>query len=86
MAGFIKSKGSNDGGTTIKGSVNTDGIAVGGTADRPNDPKEGEFRYNNDTSLLEYYDGSGYRSISYAGTVPLHKIVLLVMAQHWHLL
>jgi hypothetical protein len=69
MAGFTKTKGSNDGGTTIKGSANTDGIAVGGTADRPADPKEGEFRYNSDTSLLEYYDGSGYRSISYAGTV-----------------
>jgi len=69
MAGFTKTKGANDGGTTIKGSANADGIAVGSTADRPNDPKQGEFRYNSDTNLLEYYDGSSYKSISYSGTV-----------------
>ena len=69
MAGFTKTKSANDGGTTIKAAVKSIGIVVGGTADRPADPRVGEFRYNNDTSLLEYYDGSGYRSISYAGTV-----------------
>jgi hypothetical protein len=69
MAGFTKTKGSNDGGTTIKTAAQSVGITNGGTADRPADPKAGEFRYNSDTSLLEYYDGSGYRSIIYAGTV-----------------
>ena len=68
MAGFTKTKSSDDGGTTIKGVV-SDGIAVGGTATRPSDPKAGEFRYNSDTNALEYFDGSVYRSISYSGTV-----------------
>ena len=71
MAGFIKSKGSNAGGTTIKGSANTGGIAVGSTADRPADPKEGEFRYNTDVGGLEYYNGSVYKSMPYSGTVAI---------------
>jgi hypothetical protein len=68
MAGFTKTKSASDGGTLIKATV-SDGIAVGGTASRPADPSEGEFRYNSDTNALEYFDGAVYRSISYAGTV-----------------
>jgi hypothetical protein len=68
MAGYTKTKGSDSGGTTIK-SANTSGIDAGGTADRPSNPKEGEFRYNTDTNLLEYYNGSVFKSISYAGTI-----------------
>ena len=71
MGGFTKTKGANDGGTTIKGSVNADGIAVGSTADRPNDPKAGEFRYNTDVGGLEYYNGSVYKSMPYSGTVAI---------------
>jgi len=68
MAGFTKTKSADDGGSTMKATV-SDGIAVGGTASRPADPKAGEFRYNSDTNALEYYDGSVYKSISYSGTV-----------------
>jgi len=68
MAGFTKTKSADDGGSTMKSTV-SDGIAVGGTASRPADPKAGEFRYNSDTNALEYYDGSVYKSISYSGTV-----------------
>lgn len=46
--------------------VNDDGfikIPVGTTAERPNPPEAGDFRYNTDNNSLEYYDGSSWKEV-----------------------
>ena len=68
MAGFVKTKGRNDGGDTIK---STDSAAVeipsGGTSARPAVSKAGDLRFNTDTSKMEYYDGSAFTQFSKEG-------------------
>ena len=71
MGGFVKTKNSSDGGTTIKAQSTADGITKGTTASRPSDPKAGEFRYNTDVGGIEYYNGSVYKSMPYSGTVAI---------------
>lgn len=72
MAGFVKNKGSFDGGNTIKAEeTGATSTPSGGTADRPTDPVSGDFRFNTDTSKMEYYDGSAFVQFSKEGDVPI---------------
>tara|TARA_B110001454_G_scaffold17322_1_gene15581 strand:+ start:377 stop:787 length:411 start_codon:yes stop_codon:yes gene_type:complete len=43
--------------------------ASGTTAERPSVAEKGTFRFNEDTTRMEYYDGSAFRSMSPQGTV-----------------
>ena len=65
MAGFVKQRGTFDGGDTIK-SVDTaaTGVPAGTTAQRPSVSEAGDLRFNRDTSKMEYYDGSAFQSFS----------------------
>lgn len=54
----------NGTGVTIINSNTSLTVPVGGTGDRPLVPATGMFRFNNGTSQLEYYDGSGWVSIT----------------------
>lgn len=67
MAGFAKTRNSTDGGRTIKHSEAAFAIPRGTTAKRPTDVKAGEFRYNTDTNLLEYHNGTVFKSVNFQG-------------------
>lgn len=54
----------NGSGITIIDSNTSLTVPVGGTGDRPLIPATGMFRFNNGTNQLEYYDGSGWVSIT----------------------
>ena len=70
MAGFVKNKGTFDGGNTIKADdVGATGTPAGGTADRPSDPDTGDLRFNTDESKLEVYNGTAFVQLSTAGVV-----------------
>lgn len=70
MAGFVKNKGTFDGGNTIKSDdVGATGTPTGGTADRPSDPDTGDLRFNTDESKLEVYNGTAFVQLSTAGVV-----------------
>lgn len=72
MAGFVKNKGSFDGGNTIKAEdIGATGTPAGGTADRPSDPDTGDLRFNTDTSLLEVFDGSAFTGVAASGNVTI---------------
>ena len=43
--------------------------ASGSTAERPTVAETGAIRFNTDTTRMEYYDGSAFRSITPQGTV-----------------
>jgi len=72
MAGFVKTRGRQDGGDTIKaadlGSVE---IPAGTAAERPVASKAGDLRFNTDISKMEYFDGSGFVQFSKEGAVPV---------------
>ena len=72
MAGFVKNKGTFDGGNTIKSDdTGASGTPAGGTADRPSDPDAGDLRFNTDTSVLEVYNGTQFQSLATSGTVTI---------------
>lgn len=70
MAGFVKNKGTFDGGNTIKSEdIGATGTPTGGTADRPSDPDTGDLRFNTDESKLEVYNGTAFVQLSTTGVV-----------------
>lgn len=70
MAGFVKNKGSFDGGNTIKAEdTGATGTPAGGTADRPSDPETGDLRFNTDTTFLEVFNGSAFTNVAASGVV-----------------
>lgn len=70
MAGFVKNKGSFDGGNTIKADdIGATGTPAGGTADRPSDPDTGDIRFNTDEGKLEVYNGTQFQQLSTSGVV-----------------
>ena len=72
MAGFVKNKGTFDGGNTIKADdVGATGTPTGGTADRPSDPDTGDLRFNTDESKLEVYNGTTFVQLSTTGVVTI---------------
>ena len=72
MAGFVKNKGTFDGGNTIKADdVGATGTPAGGTADRPSDPDTGDLRFNTDESKLEVYNGTTFVQLSTTGVVTI---------------
>jgi len=68
MAGYVKTKSTSDGGTTLKQSEQAITIPTGGTANRTAAPVAGEFRFNTDLSKMEFYDGSAFKTIPFQGT------------------
>ena len=73
MAGFVKTRGTFDGGDVIKGSSDSGSTSTpaGGTADRPSVSQAGDFRFNTDTNKMEYFDGSAFVQISKEGAVTI---------------
>jgi hypothetical protein len=43
--------------------------ASGTTAERPSVAEKGTFRFNEDTTRMEYYDGTAFRSVTPQGTL-----------------
>tara|TARA_R110002074_G_scaffold3043_2_gene16622 strand:- start:1354 stop:1803 length:450 start_codon:yes stop_codon:yes gene_type:complete len=68
MAGYVKTKSTSDGGSTLKQSEQAITIPTGGTANRTAAPVAGEFRFNTDLSKMEFYDGSAFKTIPFQGT------------------
>ena len=64
MAGFAKSRNKADGGQSIKHEEAAFSVPKGTTAKRPTDVKSGEFRFNTDNKMLEYFDGSAFVQFS----------------------
>lgn len=72
MAGFVKNKSTDDGGTNIKHDIaGASTTASGSTADRPTDPVSGDLRFNTDTNKMEYFDGSSFLQLSKEGDVAI---------------
>jgi len=73
MAGFVKTRGTFDGGDVIKGSTETGstGIPAGTTAERPGESQTGDLRFNSDNSALEVFDGSNFQTIPTQGNVSI---------------
>jgi len=72
MAGFVKNKGTFDGGNTIKAEdIGATGTPSGGAADRPSDPDTGDIRFNTDDGALEVYDGTAFQTIATTGTATI---------------
>jgi len=70
MAGFVKNKGTFDGGNTLKlEEIGATGTPSGGTADRPSDPDTGDIRFNTDEGKLEVYNGTAFQQLSTTGVV-----------------
>lgn len=70
MAGFVKNKGSFDGGNTIKqDDIGATSTPSGSAADRPSDPDTGDLRFNTDDGALEVYDGTQFQTLSTTGVV-----------------
>lgn len=72
MAGFVKTRGTFDGGDTLKSSdTASTGIPAGTTAQRPAVNSTGDLRFNTDTSKMEYFDGSAFRQFTKEGNVTI---------------
>lgn len=70
MAGFVKNKGSFDGGNTLRTKdVGATGTPAGTTANRPSDPDTGDLRFNTDETALEVYNGTAFVKLSTGGVV-----------------
>ncbi len=67
MAGFAKQRDSNDGGRALKHKEIAFSVPKGTTARRPTDVKAGELRYNTDNNLLEYFNGTVFKSVNFQG-------------------
>ena len=61
MAGFLKSNTN-----FIKRGNQVTRPASGTTAGRPTNPAAGEFRFNEDTNKVEYYDSAAWKNLSTA--------------------
>ena len=72
MAGFVKTRGTFDGGDLLKSS-NTGALDVpaGTTAERPGTSNVGDIRFNKDTSKMEYFDGSAFAQFTKEGNVAI---------------
>lgn len=66
MGRFLKSVATL--GTAVAQSIT---IPKGSSANRPTTPRLGDFRFNTDTSMLEYYDGNQFRQSAKVGEVSL---------------
>ena len=65
MAGFVKQRGTFDGGDTLKSAdTAATNVPSGTTAQRPSVNLTGDIRFNSSTSKMEYFDGSAYQSFS----------------------
>ena len=71
MAGFVKSRNTNDGGGMLKAESQAFTLPKGSTAERPGDIQSGEFRFNTDLGSLEYFDGSNFRTLPFQGTMSI---------------
>lgn len=71
MAGFVKSRGSSDGGGMLKVDNQAFTLPAGTTAERPGDISTGEFRFNTDLGSLEYFDGASFRTLPFQGTMTI---------------
>ncbi len=73
MAGFVKTRGTQDGGDVIKGSGDSGSTSTpsGGTAERPSVSNAGDFRFNTDTNKMEYFDGSAFVQLSKEGNIAI---------------
>jgi hypothetical protein len=72
MAGFVKSRGTFDGGDTLKSTdTASTGTPAGTTAERPTESSAGDLRFNTDTSKMEYFDGSAFVQFSKEGNVTI---------------
>ena len=47
--------------------------ATGTTAERPATPAAGDFRFNSDTSKVDYYDSSAWQNLSRSGNAAISK-------------
>ena len=56
--------------TTYNRTIN---ISAGTTAERPSAGVNGDIRFNTDTSRVEYFDGSAFRSVTPQGTKNIIK-------------
>ena len=72
MAGFVKTRGTFDGGDVIKGSdVAATSIPAGTTAERPAESQAGDLRFNTSTNKMEYFDGSSFQQFSKEGNITI---------------
>ena len=71
MAGFVKTRGTADGGGMLKVETQAFTLPSGTTADRPGDIAAGEFRFNTDLGALEYFDGSNFRTLPFQGNLSI---------------
>jgi len=51
--------------------------ATGTTAERPATPAAGDFRFNSDTSKVEYYDSSAWKNLSRSGNASITKTTVV---------
>ena len=68
MAGFLKSNTK-----FIKRENQVTQPASGTTAGRPTNPAAGEFRFNEDTNKVEYYDSAAWKNLSRSGNATVTK-------------
>ena len=71
MAGFVKTRGTADGGGMLKVESQAFTLPKGSTAESPGDIKSGEVRFNTDLGALEYFDGSNFRTLPFQGTMAI---------------
>jgi hypothetical protein len=64
MSRFVKHSSSSKVKSDKQGTFS---LPAGTTADRPSVVEPGEFRFNTTTNLLEYFDGSEFKSINSQG-------------------
>ena len=62
MGTFLKNRKLQSGSTSIR-------IPTGSAATRPDSPVFGMIRYNTDSGLVEFYDGTLWQSLSAGGSV-----------------
>ena len=73
MSGFVKTKGTFDGGDLIKGSTETGSksIPAGTTAERPDANNAGDLRFNKTTGGLEVFDGNVFKTVATSGNTTI---------------
>ena len=62
MGTFLKNREIQSGSTGIR-------IPTGSAANRPDQPVFGQIRFNTDSSLVEFYNGTAWVSLSAGGSV-----------------
>ena len=72
MAGFLKSNTN-----FIKRGNQVTRPASGTTAGRPTNPAAGEFRFNEDTNKVEYYDSAAWKNLSRSGSATVTKTTVV---------